>query len=146
MPMPPPPRRRVDYVPYTQADYERLAGARAYWQLGTLGPDLEREELAAKRLARARALQFASAANAANVVELAGRAPPAPRPPPETARLRAQSFAALTFAPGGGLLAAEGAARSPSPAREPPGAMSWKPSGSGGGGRRRSPEAAARAA
>jgi hypothetical protein len=66
-------RSRVDYVPYTQADYNRLVGARAYWQLGRLGPDLETAELGAKRAARERALEFARQANSFNTVELASR-------------------------------------------------------------------------
>ena len=61
-------RSRVDYVPYTQADYNRLVGARAYWQLGRLGPDLETAELSAKRAARERALAFARQANSYNTV------------------------------------------------------------------------------
>jgi len=66
-------RSRVDYVPYTQADYNRLVGARAYWQLGRLGPDLETAELGAKRAARERALEFARQANSYNTVELAAK-------------------------------------------------------------------------
>lgn len=73
------PPRRAGYTPYTQADYDRLTGPRAYWQLGRLGPDLEEPQLASKRAARARALAFAALAQASNTVRLAAspnRAPP----------------------------------------------------------------------
>jgi hypothetical protein len=130
-------RRRVEYVPYTQSDYSALLGSRAYWQLGTLGPDLHTDELAAKRAARQRALEFARQAHGANVVDLAGRPKPEPKAKPESARLRMRSFAATTFAPGGGLLAEVEEGRSSRSASPDGRAMPvWKP-GSGGGTPRR---------
>lgn len=108
-------RSRVDYVPYTQADYNRLVGARAYWQLGRLGPDLETAELGAKRAARERALEFARTANSFNTVELASRRAAAAPPKAPTSRDRAVAWAAGTFAPGGGLLPTLRASRSASP-------------------------------
>jgi hypothetical protein len=110
-------RSRVDYVPYTQADYSRLVGARAYWQLGRLGPDLETSELTAKRAARARALEFARQAHSTNTVELASRRAAAAPPKAPTARDRATAWAAGTFAPGGGLASLPRTARSASPRR-----------------------------
>ena len=108
-------RSRVDYVPYTQADYNRLVGARAYWQLGRLGPDLETAELSAKRAARERALAFARQANSYNTVDLASRRAAGPPPKAPTSRDRAVAWAAGTFAPGGGLLPTLRASRSASP-------------------------------
>ena len=124
-------RGRTEYVPYTQADYARIVGARAYWQLGRLGPDLDREELVSKRAARERALEFARQAHSQNSVELAGRPRAVPRPPPQTARERMRAWAEGTLAPGGGLVAELGPerlartaerrlARSLSPARKGP--------------------------
>ena len=97
---------RVDFVPYTLADYkEHVATGNAYWQLGSLGPDLDREDVVEKRAARQRALEFARQANSQNQVELASRRQGArPRQGPQTARERMRAWAQGTFAPGGGLL------------------------------------------
>ena len=97
---------RVDFVPYTLADYkEHVATGNAYWQLGSLGPDLDREDVVEKRAARQRALEFARQANSQNQVELASRRGGArPRQGPQTARERMRAWAQGTFAPGGGLI------------------------------------------
>ena len=93
-------------MPYTLADYkEHVATGNAYWQLGSLGPDLDREDVVEKRAARQRALEFARQANSQNQVELASRRQGArPRHGPQTARERMRAWAQGTFAPGGGLL------------------------------------------
>jgi hypothetical protein len=97
---------RVDFVPYTLADYkEHVATGNAYWQLGSLGPDLDREDVVEKRAARQRALEFARNANSQNQVELASRRGGVrPRQGPQTARERMRAWAQGTFAPGGGLI------------------------------------------
>jgi len=118
---------RVDFVPYTLADYkEHVAVGNAYWQLGSLGPDLDREDVIEKRAARQRALEFARQANSQNQVDIGPgrRLQSRARQGPQTAQERMRAWAQGTFAPGGGLLQnappeVQLRARSASPARRP---------------------------
>eukprot|EP00195_Chlamydomonas_chlamydogama_P013528 CAMPEP_0202890600 /NCGR_PEP_ID=MMETSP1392-20130828/946_1 /ASSEMBLY_ACC=CAM_ASM_000868 /TAXON_ID=225041 /ORGANISM="Chlamydomonas chlamydogama, Strain SAG 11-48b" /LENGTH=647 /DNA_ID=CAMNT_0049574201 /DNA_START=144 /DNA_END=2087 /DNA_ORIENTATION=+ len=92
--------RPVDYQPYDIKDFEdkeyniKKAG-KGYWELGRLGPDLETEELQAKREKQERIKQLAAQVredNAKKQVQAAAK-PAAPKPKEPSAREKALMFA-----------------------------------------------------
>ncbi|GAX80322.1 hypothetical protein CEUSTIGMA_g7760.t1 [Chlamydomonas eustigma] len=91
--------RHVDYQPYDLKDFEDKEynikkEGKGYWQLGRLGPDLETEELQAKREKAERVKQLAAQVREDNMKKAAAAPKPQPRVIKEpTARDRAIEFA-----------------------------------------------------
>lgn len=71
--------RPVEYKPYTERDYKALLGE-GYLELGKLGPDLDPEELAEKRLRQERIRAYADAVRQENRQQAAFAPPPRPAP------------------------------------------------------------------
>ena len=84
--------RPVDYTPYTERDYKALLGD-GYFELGKLGPDLDPEELAEKRLRQERIRAYADAVRQENRQQAAFAPPPRPAPKPPSNRQKAIEFA-----------------------------------------------------
>ena len=84
--------RPVEYTPYTERDYKALLGE-GYFELGKLGPDLDPEELAEKRLRQERIRAYADAVRQENRQQAAFAPPPRPAPKPPSNRQKAIEFA-----------------------------------------------------
>jgi hypothetical protein len=84
--------RPVDYTPYTERDYRALLGD-GYFELGKLGPDLDPDELAEKRLRQERVRAYADSVRQENRQQAAFAPPPRPAPKPASNRQKAIEFA-----------------------------------------------------
>jgi hypothetical protein len=84
--------RPVDYTPYTERDYRALLGD-GYFELGKLGPDLDPDELAEKRLRQERIRAYADTVRQENRQQAAFAPPARPAPKPPSNRQKAIEFA-----------------------------------------------------
>jgi len=88
--------RAVDFTPATVSDYQQRFGGQEYSRMGSLGPDLDDDQLLMKRAVQEKVKQFSKELHRINHQRsVAAPAPkPAPKPEPKpTARSKALEFA-----------------------------------------------------